>query len=974
MASNESRLAALEARIKVLEAKANEYETALKLAKGTDIDKYNGLLQCATLEKVALINEKVALINERVATISSAGQTMFSTGATLAAVLVVILTVFDFIYEEQSCKDLPCFIGKGKRLLFGIGFAVSFVWRIEWAKIWTSQTTNAAVHRVNEQIEDDEAVLLNLSISMTSLVRFRTLGIVCSAVPVAINSLGSNGFFTAVAALEKSFQLYNVENLHLIFLSKEIASSSPISCVAAHNELTFVAAGTKIHVFKRADVISVLSIPSMETFGSSGDANSNSSVSIFKILVLGDLIIAAVSDNTIRIWNWNTKEFVKSISFEPHFQITTFVHPSTYVNKILVGSADGRLQLWNFASLAMIYEFPTLSSPILTLTQTPAIDVIAIGTQDGRILLKNIKTNTPIKQFHQESQSPVTAISFRSDDDSPVAMMASGGADGSVFLWDLEKNTLIVRVGGQGQGGDAHMEGVHTVEFLVGQPVLVTASGDNSIKKTRKSKKFSAVTIDGRPTAITHFDACESGINDWDDIVTVEQNSSTVKTWRLKRGAIGKNQFSVSDKSPAKIASISPCGNYAFVGSAKGGIDMFNMQSGNHRGVFPVDRGHSKAIVGLAVDSLSEKLDIWNIKKRALLQTIKFPVPISALCFHKESNIAAVACDDLCVRIVDIEVGKIVREFWGHRNRILDMSLSPDSRWLLTSGLEGNVKLWDIPSSTLIGALRVDPATSVSFSLDGNYIATSHVNNRGVVLWANTTLFDISPSSIPADLRVVPDQEDEDEMMMTSKGNDNLELSGSEGPNSELIRLSSLPLSRVQLLLNLESIQKRKRPAAEKLKKPDNVPFFLGALGSTSADTSFKAAEFNFVDANTEVNKKTLMDFTDTTADWHGKVEYLQTLVDLSPSALDLEIRSFGVGDFEPFVDILLESCKELSNYEFIQCVISIFLEAHGSDLILQSTGFQKKLEKLKEAVNDSWRVLEDLFHANLAILEHLRT
>ncbi|KAI8614808.1 quinon protein alcohol dehydrogenase-like superfamily [Chytriomyces sp. MP71] len=864
----------------------------------------------------------------------------------------------------------------------------------------------------------------------TQLVRFRTLGIICTRTPVAINTLGTNGFYTAVAPLEKSFQLYNMENLHLIFASKEISSKHGISSVAAHNEFTLASAGAKVFVYKRADVVGVLSLPHEEEEGDDGQLR------IFKLLILGELVLAAASDNTIRIWNWDTREYIKTLSFDAQFNLTAILHPSTYVNKILVASTDGRMQLWNFATLSLIYEFSGLSSSITSLEQAPAIDVVAIGLQDGRILLKNLKTNTNIRHFHHDGQCPVTAISFRNDEGSDSAMMATGGADGGVFIWDIEKGRMIVKVAAGENAGDAHQEAVHTLEFLAGQPVLVSASGDNSIKewifdaenghprlwksrtghrdppnrvrfigpepttiitsgsdgslrkystiqdqrnlefsrKNANAKKFGASNEEGIPNPIIHFDACESG-NDWDDVVTVEANNQLVKTWKLKRGAIGNHELSTSDKSPAKIASISPCGNFAFVGSTLGGIDMYNMQSGRLKKSFPKNQLHSKAIVGLAVDSLSSilvsasldgTLKVWSIKTSTLTHTIKFPVPASAICFHKDSNIVAVACDDLCLRIVDVEVGRIVRELWGHQNRILDLALSPDSRWLVSSGLEGSVKLWDIPSSSLIGSLKVDPATSVSFSVDGNYIASSHVNNRGVVLWANTTLFDIASSSIPEELLNVPDQED---MLITGK-----EDEGEEGDdvNHDLIRLSTLPLSRVQLLLNLESIQKRKRPT-EKVEKPDSVPFFLGALSSTTSDMSFKAADFTQVAANTDVSRNTLLDFNDSTADWHGKVEFLERLAEMSPSALDLEIRSFATSDFGPFLDLLLNNTSS-SNYEFLQCVLNIFVEAHGSDVIGMPKHIREKLTALKSKTEESWRTLEDLFHSNLAILDHLRS
>lgn len=66
---------------------------------------------------------------------------------------------------------------------------------------------------------------------------------------------------------------------------------------------------------------------------------------------------------------------------------------------------------------------------------------------------------------------------------------------------------------------------------------------------------------------------------------------------------------------------MSPCGTFAVVGSAGGAIDMFNMQSGQHRQSFPprapkprkakmpvVDYSadkHTKAVTGLMVDNLN---------------------------------------------------------------------------------------------------------------------------------------------------------------------------------------------------------------------------------------------------------------------------------------------------------------------------------------------------------------------------------
>lgn len=40
-------------------------------------------------------------------------------------------------------------------------------------------------------------------------------------------------------------------------------------------------------------------------------------------------------------------ELQTTIQFDSDFTATTLLHPSTYLNKVLVGSSQGSMQLWN---------------------------------------------------------------------------------------------------------------------------------------------------------------------------------------------------------------------------------------------------------------------------------------------------------------------------------------------------------------------------------------------------------------------------------------------------------------------------------------------------------------------------------------------------------------------------------------------------------------------------------------------------
>ena len=49
------------------------------------------------------------------------------------------------------------------------------------------------------------------------------------------------------------------------------------------------------------------------------------------------------------------------------------------------------------------------------------------------------------------------------------------------------------------------------------------------------------------------------------------------------------------------------------------------------------------------------------------------PSAATSIMLHRDSGLLAVICDDLVVRIVDIETRRVVRELKGFRGRILDV-------------------------------------------------------------------------------------------------------------------------------------------------------------------------------------------------------------------------------------------------------------------------------------------------------------
>jgi U3 small nucleolar RNA-associated protein 21 len=191
------------------------------------------------------------------------------------------------------------------------------------------------------------------------------------------------------------------------------------------------------------------------------------------MLPFGQHLLAVDETNILKVWDINAAEISFELNFNPDtFSISAMIHPVTYLNKILFGSIQGSMQLWNLKTGKMVFAFNGWKSQITILEQAPAVDVVAVGLASGEMFLHNLKFDETVMKFKQD-WGPITALTFRTDG-API--MITGSSQGHLAIWDLEQQTLVQ------QHRHAHRGAVTGLKALTSEPIIITSSPDNSLK------------------------------------------------------------------------------------------------------------------------------------------------------------------------------------------------------------------------------------------------------------------------------------------------------------------------------------------------------------------------------------------------------------------------------------------------------------------------------------------------------------
>eukprot|EP00767_Chilomastix_cuspidata_P002513 gnl/Chilomastix_cuspidata/2637.p1 GENE.gnl/Chilomastix_cuspidata/2637~~gnl/Chilomastix_cuspidata/2637.p1 ORF type:complete len:981 (-),score=487.38 gnl/Chilomastix_cuspidata/2637:713-3655(-) len=332
----------------------------------------------------------------------------------------------------------------------------------------------------------------------SSFQRGAVVGVVAAPTPVAVEARSKD--FFAMVSTGRRFNIYNLDKLTISMMGPQVPHK--ITAMAMHQHTNVVAAKRKLHLFQRREPLAELSVLPAPTD---------------LLVTISRTLLAFSRDGSLTLVDLKDAQHLKTYRLpfaaaDGAPEVTAALHPTSYVNKIVVGTRGGELELHNFNTEACIFTFPglhrtiaalvaeearrvqplaaaledssesdaPLEAPALpavtALAQSPVVDVVAVAYASGHCVVHNLRTDRTIASFY-DAGAAICSASFRQERGA-TPILVLGNERGQMSVWDLEKKNLRGLV----SGAHAPSTRVVSLAFLPGEALLLSLGGDNSLR------------------------------------------------------------------------------------------------------------------------------------------------------------------------------------------------------------------------------------------------------------------------------------------------------------------------------------------------------------------------------------------------------------------------------------------------------------------------------------------------------------
>ena len=347
----------------------------------------------------------------------------------------------------------------------------------------------------------------------------------------------------------------------------------------------------------------------------------------------------------------------------------------------------------------------------------------AVASDLGLAIFEPLSQRFPEARHTRDTSHEALSLAFSPSE----ALLASGGADGRVHLWELGSQLTDPRTILEG-----HTEAVWSVAFSPDGSTLATGSADGRVCLWEADTGHLRTTLEGPAEVVWSVAFSRDG-----SALATAGSDGWVRIWETATGHLKTTLGGY--REAVRSVAFSPDGTTLASAGSSGRIRLWRAATGYFETTL---EGHTGAVhsvawapggTTLASAGADGKVRLWEPATADLLTTLDaLSEEIRSVAFAPDGRTMAVAGADGRVRLWDASAYQLRATLETGR-----MVVSPDGSLLAIAGAGDKVRVWEAATGDL-KAILDRAGNSMSFSPDGATLATAGADGQ-VRLWAAAT-------------------------------------------------------------------------------------------------------------------------------------------------------------------------------------------------------------------------------------------